>query len=346
MKWLKKLFLSILILLLIVSATFFVLYKTGFFSRADVMTALVPKADRTIVNITHLNRDRSEMYVKMRVYNPTAIHFIADSVTYRFYVSGTEVLNTNLKRSISIKGHDSAWIVLPGTFYMEKLLSILRRCENEKLDTITYRLETDFYTSIMKKTQFSLTVEQKLPLFHPLEIEVRKIETDSVRRGSMYLRVHTYFSNRNVFNINVQDIRYSFAIGEHQWTKGSKPGMLQLSATSDTMVIFPLKVSLKEIGKSAWEILRRGKNVPYRLDLRMIAQSKSYWLDDCDVSLATSGTIAELYRFTRKDREDEPEAQEKTEGESLSSTPEYFSDSIGLPEVIVPVANDTMPQKE
>jgi LEA14-like dessication related protein len=297
----KKILLTILFLIIASNATFFiwqyVKYKRD---TSPHKTFLLPRAELSIVEITSLTSEKTEMTVKVFLKNQLPFSFTADSLQYGIFINGVEVIKNHHKKTITLESNDTSWISLPLTIQNHHLKSILKASERKDIDSVVYRLRATFFTKIVFRKKFDVDIKRLLPLIYIPELTSKHIQVDSLNFSRAVILLNVSIKNQNVFSIKAKNIAYKFAIEDHEWIEGVVPGVTDIKEQSVTELQIPIRVSFKEVSKTLFDLLKKGKNVKYKLDVRFRIDSDNHSVMNSKVILKSSGSVKSLMKAVKE----------------------------------------------
>lgn len=293
----KRILLISLVLMIATIASFFV-WQYVKYSRDTHphKTFLLPRLELSIFEIISLNAEKIEMNAKILVKNQLPLSFTADSLEYSIYISDVEVIQDRYEKSFTLESNDSSWILLPLTIYNKDLKKILESNEKKNIDTVEYRVQASFYTKIIFRKKFNIDIAREFPLIYFPEISMENIKIDSLNFSRVVLQLFVSVKNQNVFPITGRNINYKFAIEDHEWIEGIIPGLTDIKAQSVTDLEIPVTLSLKETAKTLFNLLRKGTNVTYKLNMTFSIDSDNQMIKDSKVILESSGKIKSLIK--------------------------------------------------
>lgn len=297
----KKILLTILFVIIASLAVFFIWRFVGY--KRDTSphkTFLLPRVELSVVEITSLTAEKTEMTVKVILKNQLPIGFTADSVQYSTFINGVEVIKSHHKKTIALESNDTSWISLPLTIENNHFTSILKASERKDIDSVEYRLHATFFTDIVFKKKFDVDIKRLLPLIYIPELLSKHIQVDSLNFSRAAILLNVAVKNQNVFPIKAKNIAYKFAIEDHEWIEGVIPGVTDIKEQSVTELQIPIRVSFKEVSKTLFELLKKGKNVKYKLDLTFRIDSESHSVMNSKVILKSSGSVKSLMKTVKE----------------------------------------------
>jgi LEA14-like dessication related protein len=240
----KKILATILFLIITSLAAFFIWRFVDYIQdKSPHKTFLLPRAELSIVEITSLTAEKTEMTVKVLLKNKLPFSFTADSLQYRIFINGVEVIKSHHKKTMTLESNDTSWISLPLTIRNHQLKSILNASERKDLDSVEYRLHATFFTDIVFRKKFDVDINRLLPLIYIPELTSKHIQVDSLNFSRAAIQLNVSIKNQNVFSIKAKNIAYKFAIEDHEWIEGIIPGVTDIKEQSVTELQIPIRVS-------------------------------------------------------------------------------------------------------
>jgi LEA14-like dessication related protein len=322
----RWIFLSILILILLgIGILFLIQYSHYAKDKSPYRTLFIPRLELGVFEITNLQADRIDLNSKMLIHNPLPLNLAADSMSYRLYISGVEVVKSSYPKSVNIEHWDSSWINMPVTVYTEKLLNILDKEDKRGKDSVVYGVKATFYTHIPFKKEFNVDVDKLLAIFYIPTLELAKLDYDSFSLKGVTLYIHTRIGNRNKFPFKFKNLKYKFALADYPWVSGAKPGVIDIRERDTTDLTLPLRVSFTGIFKSLGPLIRKGGKTDYKfgLDLRLVADNNA--IRDSKVVVSNHGTLKEIVQLAKENKQKEKEEKKQKRKRKRMKEQEYAS---------------------
>ena len=297
----KRILLSVLLLIIAGIAAFFIWRYVGYQrDKSPHKTYLFPRLELSVVEIISLTAEKTEMNVKMLVKNQLPFSFTADSLKYSIRINGVEVIKDSYKKSVTLESNDSSWISLPITILNHHLKSILKASKKKNIDSVEYQFLASFYTDIIFRKEIKLDIKKTLPLIYIPEVTSKHIQVDELNFSRANIQLNVSIKNQNVFPIKAKNIAYKLAIEDHEWIEGIIQGLTDIKAQSVSELQIPITISLKEVSKTLFALLKKGKNVKYKLRLTFKIESEKHMMKNSKVMLESSGTVKSLMKAVKK----------------------------------------------
>ncbi len=283
--------------------------------KSPYRTLFIPRLELGVFEVIGLSADRTDMEGKMLIHSPLPFNLAADSLQYKLYISGVEVVKSTYAQSINIKKWDSTWIELPVTIYNDKLLTTLDNADKQGKDSVVYRIHTTFYTHIPFKKNFDIDIETLQPLLYIPSARVVKVDYDSLSAKGVTLYLHLMIGNRNKIAFQFKDLKYKFALAGNPWVYGSKWGVTDIKQRDSTELILPLRISFTDIFKTLGPLIRKGGAVDYKFGLEMKLVSTSNALKNSKMITKGAGTLKEIIKLAKDEKHKGKEKKKKEKEE-------------------------------
>jgi LEA14-like dessication related protein len=297
----KKIILILLFLFIAIIASFFIWRYWSYVSDKDPnKTFLLPRLELSELEITSLTSKKTEMMVKVDIKNLLPLSFTVDSLQYRIFINGTEILKDHYKKSISLKRNASSLISLPITIFNDSISSVLKANERENLDSVEFHFQGSFFTRFFFKKQFNVDIKKLVPRFYIPEVNAEHFEIDSLNFSRAVVQLLVSVNNKNVFPFKAESIAYEVSIEDNQWIKGTISGFTDIQAKSVTDLTIPITISFKEVSKTLWDLLTKGNKVLYKLHLTFRIESDNNMIMNSKVILESEGSVKSLMKALKK----------------------------------------------
>jgi len=297
----KKIILAFVFLFIAIIASFLIWRSLSYVRDKDPnKTFLLPRLELSQVDITSLTSEKTEMTVNALIKNQMPLSFTADSLQYRIFINDREVMKDHYKKSITLKSNQISRISLPVTIFNRDLISVLKANERENIDSVEYRFRVSFFTNILVKKHFDLEIKKFLPLVHIPEVKSGHIEISSLNFSGAVFKLLVSIKNQNVFSLKSKNIAYELSIEDNKLIKGIIPGLTDIHAKSVTELSIPITISFKEVGKTLFDLLKKGNNVGYKLHLTFKIESENNMMKNSIVTLKSEGSVKSLMKALKK----------------------------------------------
>lgn len=267
--------------------------------KSPYRTLFVPRLELATMRIDALTADRTDLTMHMLIHNPLPFNLRADSLQYRIYISGVEVIRSSYAQSLDILRWDSTGVSLPVTAYNDKLFTVLDNAEKEGKDSLEYRMEAYFGTQLLGHRDFHMDISTRQPTVYIPKVKMTKVEYDSLNGEGVNIYLKTQIYNRNEIPFVLKDLTYRVAIADNSWVKGAKPGVIKIDSAATTPLTLPLRISFKQIGKSLGPLIKKGKDTPFKVEATFMLVSDNNALRDSKVTIKDNTIVHEIAQLAR-----------------------------------------------
>jgi LEA14-like dessication related protein len=259
-------------------------------------TFLAPHCSAVELEVVDLRKDTADLRARVLLTNPLQLALTLDSMGYEFYIQGDEVMRSTRREKFTLEKGDSTWVEVPVTIFNKKLVNVLNGLDAAGLDSVTYEIRT---TMFMGKRPFQVKISRYLPLFRIPDVKITGFKTDTFRLTHAVIHATVSVTNHNVFPIVLKDIRYQFALAGSPWVLGTRTDITELPPNGHKNVVFPLYIPFKGMGKAFVELIKKGKEVPYRMKIRFVLHTDLKFLHDSRIALEGDGKMSEVLEMVK-----------------------------------------------
>ncbi len=274
-----------------------------------------PGVHLSLVQVTSITDDKIEATLKLIIKNELPFSFNADSLNYLIFMDSVPVIKNRYEKSFVIKGYDTTLISLPITILKSDLISTLKQNERQDVDSIEYRLQASFFSNIIFRKKYDLEFSKVLPLLHLLETKTEKLEIDSLNFKRAALTLPVLVTNRNNFTLKAKDVKYELSLEDNKVIKGAIPGTVVFKKKDISELRIPLTLNYKEVSKTLWPLLVKGKQVNYKLRVMYRLDSPAAALHNTQVIIGNQGTLQSLLKMANKKKEEKKREEKKAKEE-------------------------------
>jgi LEA14-like dessication related protein len=298
---LKKIIGILLLLVVLLPGVFFLMQYIQYRNdKSEYKSFLKPRFEIIEIQVKSISAEKVEVQARVMLRNPLPIGFVANNLQYRLLMENEEVIHNSYEKEVSVRARDTSMIELPLTVASQKLIQVRKTAQQEKQDSVDYEFQSSFQTDLPFFKSFHYDTKVRRPMFQVPHVVLDKTEIDSLNRSGAKLILHTTISNDNDFPLDAEDIAFEVEIGGSKWIKGEKSGRTLIPAHGKAVVNMPLKISFREVGKSLTLLIRKGKNIDYKLVQTFRVNTEKALLKNCKVLLKSQGTIGSLLEAGKK----------------------------------------------
>lgn len=265
-------------------------------------TLFVPRLELSLIRVNSLTAEKTDISGTILVHNPLPLNLAADSLSYRFYINGVEVIKSTYIKSIHIHRWDSTLFTLPVTINNDKLINTLQTAHAQGADSVTYRVKTTFYTHLPFKKSIDIDVETQQPIFYIPTVRVVDVNYDSLSIKGVTLYVDLMVGNKNKIDFKFKDLQYRFALGDNPFVTGTKWGVVNIKQQDSTELVLPIRISFGDAFKGLGALISHGGKTGYQFDmeLKLVADTKA--LNNSKVYMVDAGTVREIMKLAKAEK--------------------------------------------
>lgn len=275
-----------------------IIYLVVKFQQSDkgVADYIVPQLQLAQMQLTNLTAEQADMNMNMVIDNPAPVGLNIDSLHYKVYIEGNEVVKTTYPDSIQVDANDTTTVSLPITIYYDKLVSVLDKLEKQGKDSVIYKIDATIFSDmdIIPKDTFNLEAEKLLPLVRSPEINITDLNVEDLSFSGATMKVEALVKNKNVFSFGFENMSYRLQIEDNEWMEGDKPGTVNIPAKDSATITIPVELNFKELGQGLYDLIRKGDELTYDFRLSTSMVSDEHILEESDITLNATGKLKTL----------------------------------------------------
>ncbi|HWB63536.1 MAG TPA: LEA type 2 family protein [Chitinophagales bacterium] len=284
-------------------------------NKSPYKTFIKPRLELALLRITNLTHTRTDLMAHVLMHNPLPFNLRADSLQYKIFINGAEVIKSTYAKSINICRWDSTLFTLPAVTYTDKLVSVLTAAENRGDDSADYEIQAGMGTNIVVHKHFNFDIKTRQPLIFIPRVKLDEIAYDSLSIDGVTLYLETTVINKNAFPLNFKNLTFRVAIADNNWVEGHKYGIVEIPDSSVVHLKLPLRISFKEMGRSIGPLIRLGKEAPFKFELTLGLVSDDNATKNSLIILKDVGAIHKIIKLAKDEN-----ARAKAEDERLKET--------------------------
>jgi LEA14-like dessication related protein len=294
----KGLIILIIIILVVAGLVLYIVLPGLLQKKKDPYATLIkPRIEQMAIIIKELDKEKTTMDMKVLVDNPSPIGFSLDSLSYKLFIGGTEVMKSSYPKAIKLEGNDSTWITLPVTVFNKKLVNELKELEKKKIDSVQYRIKSQVYANIpFKDGPINLDYAIKAPAFVIPKVKVKGVEVKKIGLKESKAVFKAEIDNPNPIPFEYKNTTYKVKIDKDKLMEGKIDTAVIIPKYSKKVLDFPVEISLKETGETIFKMLLKPKDVDYYFNFKTTLISKSNMLKDSKMFIEDEGKLKELIK--------------------------------------------------
>jgi len=267
-------------------------------------TFIVPRLEMSAFEITSITKAETKMNMVLMIDNPSPFGVKLDSLTYRVYIGGTEVMKSTYPKSMELTKMDTGMIMLPLTVHNQTLIETLKKLEYTHTDSVNYKVVSDLYIDLpfLKNKPRHVEVERYLPAFLLPVVEIEDIKFEQVKLHDTFIHVSASITNRNDFDISFKEIYYKVSINGNEISHGNISDTVFIPAKGTAVIRVPVRLEMKEIASDVPDLLFNKDDTEYDFYAEMKIVAEPNTIRDSQVIIEMNGMVKELTSLVKKDK--------------------------------------------
>lgn len=211
------------------------------------------------VSAESLSLTEGKFRFDFNVSNPNSLGVSLSKITYDLRVNEKDLLKDTLPEGIKVPAKGAAVMSIPITLRYADLFNNLSEALNS--DTLAYDLKGTMGigpVSIPYQHKGQLDMP-KLPEIALTDIAINKLSLDGAA-----VKMTLKLKNPNDFDVNLNGLNYAIKLQDKEFASGLAKNVSPLSANGENLLNLDLKISFKELGRSALSILK-GAGTKYEI---------------------------------------------------------------------------------
>ena len=267
-------------------------------------TFIKPRLEMGAMQITNMDKQKTQGTMSVLVDNPTPIGFKADSLAYQFFIAGEKVMESTYAKPIELEANDSSMITLPVTIRNQDMVRTLKSLENKGVDSTDYTMKTQMFTSLpfLKDRPLDFEITKKLPLYRIPEVKLLDADLDKLGLNQTKFTVKMEITNDNVFAYRFRDMYYKMTLNGEEFTEGSVPQVINIPAQGKATVDVPVEIKPGEAIQTGVRLLDKSKENTYTFEFqaKIVDQDNDKTFKDSKIRLQSSGDLRQLLREAKE----------------------------------------------
>lgn len=217
------------------------------------------------VRVTNFNFQEIELTYDIKMNNPNAVSVQMLGYNYRLDTNGNTLVSGQQNKKLTINGSGQSSFSIPTTVRFDDLYGAIQAYRSKDETAYQFSSNLIFDLPVLGKTELPIEKNGTIPVLRMPDIRLLDWSVESLSFSGTDVSVQLAFDNPNTFGIDINQLDYELMINGNKWADGTA---LQNSSISDdgrTVLEIPLSLSFKDIGMSAYRILRGSEPFDYRI---------------------------------------------------------------------------------
>ncbi len=295
MKWIRKVVLVLLAILLILIGVQLIHYWKARSSDPDA-TFIQPRVLVTNLRITDHDPDKTRMLMNVQLVDPAPIGLALDSLSYSLGIEGVEVVHSSYEQAINVAAYDTANISFPVVVDSRELLHRLKELDAKGLDSVHYDLNVRFHSPLLfwreKPVEVHTTVYAPLYKIPQVALSHPRIEKLGLKNSNVTVDMSMY--NPNAFPFDFKKTRMKLRMGDGQVFATRIDSTVHVPRQDTVVIRLPVELAPGQLVEAAFSALVKPSKTPFSYRLSLILVSDNPSLNNSAFVLTGKGVVADL----------------------------------------------------
>lgn len=263
-KWMR--FLVIVLLLLIV------LGASIYFYRAQLIAYYLPKVEQIGDLNIEVDNDTSYIQSKLKISNNSFLKIGVDTIKYKVKLFDKTYLNSSKFIGLQLPANGIDTIDFSLKIPYKRILKDLKE-ERKKGDSANYSIVVSLqYSTFLGHSEMPINKEAKLKIPQPPELEIVGINYQKIRFKSIHAEATIKIINYGPITLSIKEMNYVMLVDKQGKLTGRYRQPTTIKPYGSTQVTLPIEITLKNIVKTAFQVLVNKDNYDYQLVLNAILE--------------------------------------------------------------------------
>lgn len=264
---------------------------------------LKPELQVASMNITDIDPDKISATSKVIISSNLPIEVKTKRLDYVIYIDSAKVIEDSYTKPITIRSGDSTAINLPMEIMYKKLTAVLKKFENQKVDSADYSMKATFQVDvpIAGERNFTMNFSKRLPALRLPKAKLGDIDIGKFGFKETELDMVVNVTNPNVFPIKMKDGKYKFSIdNDENVMQGVMEKIVNIPAHGSEPVSMHVDMKTMKVPKLGWKMLFDKKDTRFKMNFSCKLMSDNGMLNNSNMAFNMSGTLDELTQAVKK----------------------------------------------
>lgn len=299
----RRKWLIVLAIVALLAAAFWLWWRSPNSAIKQEAEKLKPELQVASLNITDIDEDKISATSKIILTNNLPVEVNTNRLDYAIYIDSAKVIEDSYSKPITIRSKDTTAINLPMEIMFRKMTAVLKRFENNEIDSADYSIRASFQVDvpIAGERNFTLDFSKRLPALRLLKAKMGDIDIGKFGFKETEVNMVMKIENPNVFPIKMKDGKYSFSIdNDENVLRGVMEEVVNIPPRSSQDVSMHVDMKTMKVPKLGWKMLFDKKDTQFRMNFSCKLMSENGMLNNSKMAFNMSGTLDELKNAVKK----------------------------------------------
>ncbi len=275
----------ILFVILIIAGTVIFIF------RKKIVAHFIPNVEQIGEIYIKVKNDTTYIRSKLAVKNKSFLKIEIDSIKYKVSLFEKEYLKNQKFIGLVLHKYGMDTIDFSLKIPYKTILKDLS-VERKKGDSASYSINISLqYSTVFGKVEIPINKSAKIKIPQPPEISIVDIKYNKVRFKSILANAKIKVINFSDVTLSIKDISYSISILKQGNLKGSIKEPINIKPNGSTFINLPIDISLKNIGKTVFDVIINKDKYNYTLTLNAILESSYPFKESFHIDLTKNGQM-------------------------------------------------------
>lgn len=226
-----------------------------------------PEVQVVSSRLVGLTLDKASLELDLSVKNPNAYAIQLGALDYALQLQGAKVLTGQQNQGQKLAANASQGLVLPLELEFAELARLVTGLS--QLQVLDYAVDGGMMVDVplLGPKRLPFSVSGDLPIPRPPSLSLEGVRQQRLSFNGADLVVSLLLNNPNAFDLQIEGLDYALALNNQPVTQGKLPSKVVMAAGSQSRLDVPVSVSFGRSALALYEILQRGGQMDYRLEL-------------------------------------------------------------------------------
>ncbi len=297
-KWLVA-----LVVLLLVALGAWLWWRAPSSSLQKETQKLKPQLTVASLDITDITEDELSATANITLRNNLPIEVTTKRLNYVIYIDSAKVIEDSYNQPITIRSSDTTVIKLPMKVMLAKLAAVLKRFDNQKVDSADYSVKATFEADvpIAGERMFTMNLSKRLPAVRLPKIHMEDLDIGKLGLKNTDLDVSVTMENPNAFPLKMKDASYKLTIdNDDNVMQGKMQEVVSVPAHGSAPVAMQVDMKTMKIPKLGWKMLFNKKGTHFTMNFKCKIMSENGLFNNSNMMMNMKGTLDDLADVAKK----------------------------------------------
>jgi LEA14-like dessication related protein len=241
--------------------------------RSELIAHYAPEIEQVGEINIRVTNDTSFISSRITVLNRSFLSLQMDTLKYKVSLFEKTYLQNERSVGMKLKPGEKDTLDLSLKIPYTSLLKELK-LQRKKGDSASYLVNVSLqYSTIFGRSVIPISKSARIKLPQPPEVEIVEIKCSRIRFRTIRAVATIRIINYSAVTVAISDLDYSMRITDHGNLKGRYSRLITIAPNATTYIYVPIEINVKNMGKTAFQVLMNKDQYDYTLTLHAILKS-------------------------------------------------------------------------